>query len=83
VFAVMRAGARGYVLKGAEQEEIVGAIHAVSRGGAVFGPGVAQRFLHPWQAAGGRPLEGDRAGAPVGTWTGRQGGRIWGNSGSI
>jgi len=30
VFAAMRAGARGYVLKGAEQEEIVGAIHAVS-----------------------------------------------------
>jgi DNA-binding NarL/FixJ family response regulator len=42
----MRAGARGYVLKGAEQEEIVGAIHAVSRGEAIFGPGVAQRVLH-------------------------------------
>jgi DNA-binding NarL/FixJ family response regulator len=45
VFAAMRAGARGYVLKGAEQEEIVGAIHAVSRGEAIFGPGVAQRVL--------------------------------------
>jgi DNA-binding NarL/FixJ family response regulator len=41
----MRAGARGYVLKGAEQEEIVGAIRAVSRGEAIFGPGVAQRVL--------------------------------------
>jgi NADPH:quinone reductase-like Zn-dependent oxidoreductase len=38
VFAAMRAGARGYVLKGAEQEEIVGAIQAVSRGEAIFGP---------------------------------------------
>jgi DNA-binding NarL/FixJ family response regulator len=45
VFAAMRAGARGYVLKGAEQEEIVGAIRAVSRGEAIFGPGVAQRVL--------------------------------------
>jgi DNA-binding NarL/FixJ family response regulator len=45
VFAAMRAGARGYVLKGAEQEEIVGAIHAVSRGEAIFGPEVAQRVL--------------------------------------
>lgn len=45
VFAAMRAGARGYVLKGADQEEIVGAIRAVSRGEAIFGPGVAQRVL--------------------------------------
>jgi DNA-binding NarL/FixJ family response regulator len=45
VFAAMRAGARGYVLKGAEQVEIVRAIHAVSRGEAIFGPGVAQRVL--------------------------------------
>jgi DNA-binding NarL/FixJ family response regulator len=45
VFAALRAGARGYVLKGAEQEEIVGAIHAVSRGEAIFGPQVAQRVL--------------------------------------
>ena len=45
VFAALRAGARGYVLKGAEQQEIVGAIHAVSRGEAIFGPQVAQRVL--------------------------------------
>ena len=45
VFAAMRAGARGYVLKGAEQEEIVGAIRAVSLGEAIFGPGIAQRVL--------------------------------------
>jgi DNA-binding NarL/FixJ family response regulator len=45
VFAAMRAGAHGYLLKGAEQEEIVGAINSVSRGEAIFGPGVAQRVL--------------------------------------
>jgi DNA-binding NarL/FixJ family response regulator len=55
VFAAMRAGARGYVLKGAEQEEIVGAIHAVSRGEAIFGPGGAQRVLQLFGAE--RPAE--------------------------
>ena len=38
VFAAMRAGARGYLLKGAEQDEIVRAIRAVAVGEAIFGP---------------------------------------------
>jgi DNA-binding NarL/FixJ family response regulator len=45
VFAAMRAGARGYLLKGASQDEIVRAIHAVAAGEAIFGPGVARRVL--------------------------------------
>lgn len=45
VFAAMRAGARGYLVKGAEQEEIARAIHAVAAGEAIFGPGVARRVL--------------------------------------
>ena len=45
VFAAMRAGARGYLLKGADQEEIARAIAAVSRGEAIFGPAVAGRLL--------------------------------------
>ncbi|RTL67291.1 MAG: response regulator transcription factor [Pseudonocardiaceae bacterium] len=45
VFAAMRAGAGGYVLKGASQEEIVRAIHAVAAGEAIFGPSVARRVL--------------------------------------
>lgn len=45
VFAAMRAGARGYLVKGAEQEEISRAIRAVAAGEAIFGPGVAQRML--------------------------------------
>jgi DNA-binding NarL/FixJ family response regulator len=45
VFTAMRAGARGYLLKGAEQEEILAAISAVVVGQAVFGPGVAARIL--------------------------------------
>jgi DNA-binding NarL/FixJ family response regulator len=45
VFAALRAGARGYLLKGADQAEIVGAVEAVSRGEAIFGPGIASRLL--------------------------------------
>jgi DNA-binding NarL/FixJ family response regulator len=45
VFAAMRAGARGYLLKGANQADILRAVHAVGTGGAVFGPDVAQRVL--------------------------------------
>jgi DNA-binding NarL/FixJ family response regulator len=45
VFAAMRAGARGYVLKGAQQDEIVRAIQAVAAGEAIFGAPVARRML--------------------------------------
>ena len=45
VFAAMRAGARGYLLKGARPAEIMHAIAAVGTGTAVFGPGVAQRLI--------------------------------------
>lgn len=45
VFAAMRAGARGYLLKGAGQEEIVRAVHAVGRGEAIFGPDIANRVI--------------------------------------
>ena len=45
VFAAMRAGARGYLLKGADQEEIVRALKAVASGEALFGPGIAQRMM--------------------------------------
>ncbi len=50
VFTAMRAGARGYVVKGAEQEEIGRAIHAVASGEAIFSPGVAQRVLQYFTA---------------------------------
>ena len=44
IFAAMRAGARGYVLKGADQEEMVRTIAAVARGEAHFGAAIAQRL---------------------------------------
>ena len=45
VFAAMRAGARGYLVKGSDTDEVVAAIMAVGRGDAIFGPTVAQRIL--------------------------------------
>lgn len=46
VFAAMRAGARGYLLKGAEGDKTVRAIHAVANGEAIFSPTIAQRLMH-------------------------------------
>lgn len=45
VFAAMRAGARGYVVKGADQDEVLRALTAVANGEAVFGRAVAERLV--------------------------------------
>ena len=45
VVAAMRAGARGYILKDAGEEEMMRSIRAVHSGEALFGPAVARRLL--------------------------------------
>ena len=45
VFAAMRAGARGYILKDAEKETILRAIQAVGNGEAIFSPTIATRLI--------------------------------------
>jgi DNA-binding NarL/FixJ family response regulator len=45
VFPAIRAGARGYLLKNTEQDELLRAIRTVANGGAIFSPGIAQRVL--------------------------------------
>ncbi len=45
VFAAMRAGAKGYVLKDTDEEDILDAIRAVGRGEAIFSPAVARRVI--------------------------------------
>ena len=45
VFAAMRAGARGYLVKGADSPDVLRAIESVARGEAIFGPSVAGRIL--------------------------------------
>ena len=45
VFSAMRAGARGYILKDADQVDVIRATRSVAAGEAVFGPAVAERVL--------------------------------------
>ena len=58
VFAAMRAGARGYVLKGAHHDEILQAIRAVATGQAVFGPAIATRMMNFFQGLNPTPKTG-------------------------
>jgi len=46
LFSAMRAGARGYVLKGADKAEMLKSIRAVAEGEALFGPSIASRLLN-------------------------------------
>ncbi len=55
VFAAMRAGARGYLLKGSNQAEIVYAIRAVGSGEAVFGPAIAHRLIEYFSSSPSGP----------------------------
>jgi DNA-binding NarL/FixJ family response regulator len=58
VFAAMRAGARGYVLKGAHPDEMLQAIRAVAGGQAIFGPGIAARMMSFFQGLPTAPAAG-------------------------
>ena len=50
VFAALKAGARGYLLKGALKAEILRAIRAVTSGEAIFGPAIARRLMQYFSA---------------------------------
>src|SRR5262249_34025988 len=54
VFAAMRAGARGYLLKDADREELLRAISAVYRGEAIFSPAIAERMMQYFTGLAGR-----------------------------
>lgn len=60
VFEAVRAGARGYALKGTQRAELLRAIRAVASGEAIFGPWVARRlvafFGRPAPAAAAEPF---------------------------
>jgi DNA-binding NarL/FixJ family response regulator len=55
VFAAVRAGARGYLLKGARRAEILRAIEAVGAGEVIFGPGIAERMMTYFRGVRTRP----------------------------
>ena len=52
VFAALRAGARGYLLKEADADDILRAVRAVAAGEAVFGPRIADRVIAFFSQAG-------------------------------
>lgn len=54
LFAAMCAGARGYILKGADKAEVLKTIRAVANGEALFGPAIASRLTSFFQNTGGR-----------------------------
>jgi DNA-binding NarL/FixJ family response regulator len=54
LFGALRAGARGYLLKGADREEIVRAVLAVAGGDAVYGGAVARRVVDALTGTGPR-----------------------------
>lgn len=58
VFTALKAGARGYILKDADEDEMVRAIQAVARGEAIFSPVVASRLIDYFSAARTRSEEG-------------------------
>lgn len=55
IFAALKAGARGYVLKDADRGSLLRAIRAVARGEALLGPSIAQRVLEQFAAPAPTP----------------------------
>jgi DNA-binding NarL/FixJ family response regulator len=64
VFTAVQAGARGYLLKGADQADIERAVHAVAGGGAIFGPALAERITSYFAHRTVQPAS-DRSTEPV------------------
>ncbi|WP_141430618.1 response regulator transcription factor [Bacillus sp. 03113] len=57
VFSAMKAGARGYLLKGAKQKEIMRAIYAIADGEAIFSPMIANRMMSYFQSIHANPAD--------------------------
>lgn len=58
VYGAMRAGARGYLLKGADSAELVTTIRTLASGGTAFGPSVARRIVGFFLESSQRYLHG-------------------------
>lgn len=61
VFAAMRAGARGYLLKAASHDELLRAIRGVGNGEAIFGAGIARRLIGFFAGSASAPTAPPRA----------------------
>lgn len=56
VFAALRAGARGYILKGAPKAEMLRAVRAVANGEAIFSPAIARRLMTFFESRSAVPI---------------------------
>ncbi len=56
IFHAMRAGARGYLLKGADPTEVLSVIRAAAEGQALFGPAIATRLMNYFKELSAKPL---------------------------
>lgn len=61
LFAAMCAGARGYILKGADKAEVLKTIRAVANGEALFGPAIASRLTSFFQNSRGLAHQNETA----------------------
>ena len=61
VFDAMRAGARGYAIKGSDEEAVIGAVRAIARGEAIFGPRSPTGCCRSSRARRARPRERSRS----------------------
>lgn len=71
LFTAMRAGARGYILKGADKAEVLKTIRAAAAGEALFGPAIANRLTAFFQKAGGAARQNEAV-PPFPDLTGRE-----------
>ncbi|MBV6449459.1 MAG: Transcriptional regulatory protein DegU [Anaerolineales bacterium] len=55
IFHAMRAGARGYLLKGADPTEVLSVIRAAAEGQALFGPAIATRLMNYFKELSAKP----------------------------
>lgn len=58
VFDAIRAGARGYLLKGSDPADITRAVRAVAQGDAIFGPAIAERLITMFARRSDEPFPG-------------------------
>lgn len=64
IFNAMRAGARGYLLKGADPQEVLSVIRAVAEGQALFGPAIATRLINFFKELSLKPAAQSNASFP-------------------
>jgi DNA-binding NarL/FixJ family response regulator len=72
LFAAMVAGAKGYVLKGADKAEVLKTIRAVAEGEVLFGPGIANRMTDFFRSVGSTPRVTHQQTAPFPELTERE-----------